>query len=103
MGLGMALWEKLVRSGGYIQNPSMRDYLLPGIKDAPATMRTIFVDNDDETGPFGAKGVAEASLIPVPAAIAAALNDAVGIRPDKLPMDAESVFHLMQAAAHASE
>ena len=39
----------------------MRDYLLPGIKDAPATIRTMFVDNDDETGPFGAKGVAEAS------------------------------------------
>ena len=103
MGLGMALWEKLVRSGGYIQNPSMRDYLLPGIKDVPATMRTIFVDNDDETGPFGAKGVAEASLIPVPAAVAAAVHEAVGIRPDKLPINSESVFHMMQAAGHGSE
>ncbi len=103
MGLGMALWEKLVRSDGYIQNPSMRDYLLPGIKDVPTKIRTIFVDNTDETGPFGAKGVAEASLIPVPAAVAAAVHEAVGIRPNKLPMDAESVFHMLQAARHANE
>jgi CO/xanthine dehydrogenase Mo-binding subunit len=103
MGLGMALWEKLVRTGGYIQNPSMRDYLLPGIKDAPPKIRTIFVDNDDETGPFGAKGVAEASLIPVPAAVAAALYEAVGIRPYKLPMDSETVFNMMQAAGDAGE
>ena len=73
MGLGMALWEKLVRSGGYIQNPSMRDYLLPGIKDAPPTMRAMFVDNSDKQA-HSAKGVAEASLIPVPAAIAAAIR-----------------------------
>ena len=103
MGLGMALWEKLVRAGGYIQNPSMRDYLLPGIKDAPSIIRTMFVDNDDETGPFGAKGVAEASLIPVPAAVAAALHAAVGIRPDKLPMDSETVYKLMQAAGDGGE
>ena len=103
MGLGMALWEKLVRAAGYIQNPSMRDYLLPGIKDVPPTIRTMFVDNDDETGPFGAKGVAEASLIPVPAAVAAALYEAVGIRPDKLPMDSETVLNLLQATGDAGE
>jgi xanthine dehydrogenase molybdopterin-binding subunit B len=35
MGLGMALWEKIVRDGGFVLNPGMRDYLLPGAKDAP--------------------------------------------------------------------
>jgi CO/xanthine dehydrogenase Mo-binding subunit len=92
MGLGMALWEKIVRSGGFIQNPGMRDYLLPGTRDVPSEITTIFVDNVDETGPFGAKGVAEASLIPVPAAIAAALHDAAGVRLTRMPMDAEIVF-----------
>jgi CO/xanthine dehydrogenase Mo-binding subunit len=91
MGLGMALWEKLARSGGFVQNPSMRDYLLPGTKDSPSQITTIFVDNLDETGPFGAKGVAEASLIPVPAAIAAALHDALGIRLNAMPMEAETI------------
>jgi xanthine dehydrogenase molybdenum-binding subunit len=69
----------------------------------PPTIRTMFVDNDDETGPFGAKGVAEASLIPVPAAVAAALYEAVGVRPDKLPMDAETVLNLLQATGDAGK
>ena len=77
MGLGMALWEKVARDGGYIQNPGMRDYLLPGPKDVPREITTIFVENADDTGPYGAKGVAEASLIPVPAAVAAGVYDAV--------------------------
>ena len=80
MGLGMALWEKIVRNGGYIQNPGMRDYLLPGAKDVPTEITTVFVDQVDETGPYGAKGVAEASLIPVPAAVAAAVHHAIGVR-----------------------
>ena len=92
MGLGMALWEKICRSGGFIQNPGMRDYLLPGTKDVPAEITTIFVDNLDDTGPFGAKGVAEASLIPVPAAVAAALYDATGVRLSSMPMEAETVM-----------
>ncbi len=98
MGLGMALWEKLVRDGGYIQNPSFRDYLLPGSKDAPPEITTMFVESSDETGPYGAKGVAEASLIPVPAAVGAALHQAVGIWPSKMPMDQESVFRMMTQA-----
>ncbi|MCC6949704.1 MAG: xanthine dehydrogenase family protein [Bradyrhizobiaceae bacterium] len=97
MGLGMALWEKICRSDGYIQNPGMRDYLLPGAKDAPTEITTIFIDNEDETGPFGAKGVAEASLIPVPAAVAAALHDAAGIRLNAMPMEAETVVKKLAA------
>jgi CO/xanthine dehydrogenase Mo-binding subunit len=91
MGLGMALWEKLSRAGGFVQNPSMRDYLLPGSKDVPPEITTMFVENSDESGPFGAKGVAEASLIPVPAAIAAALHHATGIRLNAMPMEAETI------------
>jgi CO/xanthine dehydrogenase Mo-binding subunit len=89
MGLGMALWEKVVRSSGYVQNPSLRDYLLPGPKDVPTEITSIFVDNTDDTGPYGAKGLAEASLIPVPAAVAAAIHDAVGVRLNNLPMEAQ--------------
>ncbi|CAH1653276.1 MULTISPECIES: xanthine dehydrogenase family protein molybdopterin-binding subunit [unclassified Chelatococcus] len=97
MGLGMALYEKIVRNGGYIQNPSFRDYLLAGPKDAPGTIETFFVENLDDSGPYGAKGVAEASLIPVPAAIAAALHDAAGIWLSAMPMDQETVFKALNA------
>jgi CO/xanthine dehydrogenase Mo-binding subunit len=97
MGLGMALWEKIARDGGFIENPSMRDYLLPGAKDVPTEITTLFVENTDDTGPFGAKGVAEASLIPVPAAVAAALHDAVGIRLNSMPMEAEKIVETLNA------
>ena len=92
MGLGMALWEKVARKDGFIQNPSLREYQLPGTKDVPAEITTIFVDSFEETGPFGAKGVAEASLIPVPAAVAAGIHDAVGVRLNRLPMEAEALM-----------
>lgn len=95
MGLGMAFWERIVRKDGYILNPGYRDYMLPGAKDTPTKIETIFVDNPDPTGPFGAKGVAEASIIPVPAAIAAGLHEATGVRPAKMPMDAETVLDLL--------
>jgi CO/xanthine dehydrogenase Mo-binding subunit len=96
MGLGMALWEKIVREDGHVLNPNYMNYLLPGARDIPDELRTIFVDNHDHTGPYGAKGLAEASIIPVPAAIAAAIHDAVGVRPDHLPMGAEEIIALLR-------
>ncbi len=96
MGIGQAIWEKLERVDGVILNPNYRDYLLPGAKDVPFEIHSIFVDNKDRTGPYGAKGVAEVSLIPIPAAIAGAITDAVGIRPDRLPMDAEYIWRLIE-------
>ncbi|MCC6776767.1 MAG: xanthine dehydrogenase family protein [Hyphomicrobiales bacterium] len=99
MGLGMALWEKIVRKNGYIENPGYRDYLLPGSRDVPPFIKTIFVDEHDASGPYGAKGLAEPAIVPVPAAVAAAICDAIGVRPEKLPMDAESILTLLQSAA----
>ena len=97
MGIGQALWEKMVREDGITMNPHYRDYLLPGAKDVPCDIECIFVDNRDRTGPYGAKGVAEVSMIPVPAAVASAVTDAVGVRPDHLPMESEYLLRLMEA------
>ena len=97
MGIGQALWEKVVRENGTIMNPHYRDYLLPGAKDVPYDIECIFVDNQDRTGPYGAKGVAEVSMIPVPAAVASAITDAVGVRPARLPMESEYLLRLIEA------
>lgn len=95
MGVGQALWERVTRRDGHIMNPHYRDYLLPGAKDVTQEIESIFVDNHDRTGPYGAKGVAEVSLIPIPAAMASAVADAAGARPDRLPMDSEYVLGLL--------
>jgi nicotinate dehydrogenase large molybdopterin subunit len=96
MGIGQALWERVVRKNGVIANPHYRDYLLPGAKDIPMDVQCIFVKNKDRTGPYGARGVAEVSLIPIPAAIGAAVTDAVGVRPTHLPMDAQYIWRLLE-------
>lgn len=95
MGMGMALWEKIVREDGRIMNPHYRDYLLAGAKDMPAKINVSFVDNYDRTGPYGAKGIAEAAIIPIPSAIACAITDAVGVKPRALPMESEQILKLM--------
>ncbi|MGE0734692.1 MAG: xanthine dehydrogenase family protein molybdopterin-binding subunit [Alphaproteobacteria bacterium] len=96
MGLGMALWEKVARADGHTLNPSYRDYLLPGPKDMPPEMVTIFTDSKERTGPFGAKGFAETTLIPIPAAVGGAIADALGIWPTRLPMESEYILQLIQ-------
>jgi CO/xanthine dehydrogenase Mo-binding subunit len=101
MGMGQALWEKVVRDNGHIMNPHYRDYLLPGVMDVPLQIESILIDNKDRTGPYGAKGIAEVSLIPVPAAIAGAVANATGARPDRLPMDAEYLWRLIDKEQRA--
>ena len=96
MGIGMALFEKIARQDGRILNPNYADYLLPGTADVPTDITTLFVDNNDRSGPYGAKGIAEASIIPTPAAIAAAIHDAVGVWPRRLPMDSEYILGLLR-------
>ena len=101
MGIGQALWERTVRKDGIIANPHYRDYLLAGAKDVPLEIECIFVENHDRTGPYGAKGVAEVSLIPIPAAIGGALTDAAGIRCERMPMDAEYILGLIDNRGQA--
>jgi CO/xanthine dehydrogenase Mo-binding subunit len=54
-------------------------------------LHVAFADSYEPSGPFGAKGVGEISLDPVPAAIANAIHDAVGVRIYELPITAEKV------------
>jgi CO/xanthine dehydrogenase Mo-binding subunit len=55
------------------------------------------VDNYDPTGPFGAKGVGEPSLVPTAPAILNAIHDAVGVRITSLPATAEKVLAAIKA------
>jgi len=55
-------------------------------------MKTIIVESDEETGPFGAKSVGEIGINgPLPA-IANAIYDAVGIRLYHAPFTAEKIY-----------
>ena len=85
MGIGLALSEELVIFDGRIAAPNLHDYGLPTAMDVPRIVVNL-VETIDPRGPFGAKGVGEAGIIPPAAAIANAIADATGIRPRAYPM-----------------
>ena len=95
-GLGFALIEEVVYSGGVIENPSLVDYKVPNILDVPPIVYD-FIEEPEPTGPFGAKGFSEAVLVPTAAAIANAVEDAIGVRVNDLPITPEKVLQGFQA------
>ena len=94
MGIGMALSEEIVFRDGVQVNPNLTDYVMPTIADMPA-VEVIAIEKYDPTGPFGAKGVGEPTLVPTAAAILNAIYDAVGVRITSLPATPEKVLRGM--------
>ena len=97
MGVGFALEEEILFDAtGKQINPNLTNYIMPTSLDMPEVEVDI-VDNYDPTGPFGAKGVGEPTLVPTAAAICNAIYNAVGVRVTTLPATAERIFKLLQA------
>src|SRR3989449_8268911 len=85
MGLGYALTEKLVVEEGPILTQSFMDYAVFKAADMPEIVVRL-IETVDAEGPFGAKGLGESGVIPVAAAVANALKDALGVRFTELPI-----------------
>ena len=95
-GIGYALYEEMVWDTGRLANPSLMDYKIAGTMDAPPKINTILIEEPDETGPFGAKGIGEPPIVGIAPAIANALSHATGIRLKRLPMTPESVLNALE-------
>jgi CO/xanthine dehydrogenase Mo-binding subunit len=96
MGLGMATREELVYQDGNLMNGNLFDYRVPRTTDLP-DLRPIIAERGDGVGLYGAKGGGEGSLNPVAAAIANAVERAVGIRLREAPFTPERVWRALQA------
>jgi len=96
MGLGYALSEKLVVDEGQILTASFMDYALFHADEMPE-MIVKLVESVDQEGPFGAKGLGESGVIPVSAAVANALKNAIGVRFTELPITPETVHRAMRS------
>ncbi|HET9854624.1 MAG TPA: xanthine dehydrogenase family protein molybdopterin-binding subunit [Methylomirabilota bacterium] len=89
--IGMALTEGLqFDDSGRLMNPSLLDYRKLTAADLP-NLETIIVEVPAPAGPFGARGVGEPPIIPAPAAIANAIQNATGARLTELPMSPERI------------
>jgi CO/xanthine dehydrogenase Mo-binding subunit len=99
-GLGLAMSEWFAWSDGRPQNPNFGDYKIPTMADMPK-IHIDFAKSYEDSGPFGAKGVAEIALDVVPAIVANAIYDAVGVRIKTMPITPEKVYRAIREARRA--
>jgi xanthine dehydrogenase D subunit len=95
MGIGYALYEDVIIEKGFHRTRNFTDYILPTIQETP-TIETIPVEEPEQSGPFGAKGIGEVVMIPIIPAITNAIYDAVGVRIKHLPATPERVYQAMK-------
>jgi CO/xanthine dehydrogenase Mo-binding subunit len=89
--LGIALTEALMYDDkGRLTNPSLLDYRKLTAADLP-NIETVIVEVPSPAGPFGARGVGEPPIVPAPAAIANAIEDATAVRLTECPLTPERI------------
>src|SRR5579859_5450294 len=93
-GLGYALTEDMAIEDGYVQAILFANYLIPNARDFPDVLVDI-VESGEGKGPLGARGIGEPPIGNVAATIASAIQDAIGVRPDRLPMTPERILDLL--------
>ena len=97
-GIGWALNEEYIYDkDGRMENSGFLDYRIPVASDVPM-IDTVIVEVPNPLHPYGLRGVGEVPLVPTMAAIANAINGAIGIRPRSLPMSPPKVLKLIEEA-----
>jgi len=92
--LGWALLEACRFEAGAMANASLSEYAIPSVRDVPR-VRVAFVQTPYAGGGQGARGLGEIPADGAAPAIANAIADATGVRPDALPLTAERVMRLL--------
>jgi CO/xanthine dehydrogenase Mo-binding subunit len=95
-GIGYTLYEKVVWKNGRMQNGQMTNYIMPTSADVPP-IRVYFEELGNVHGAFGAKGIGELPMDGPAPAIVNAVEDAVGVRFDSIPLLPEDIFEKMTA------
>src|SRR3954462_352778 len=96
-GIGWALNEEYIYTKeGKVDNPGFLDYRMPVCSDLPM-LDCIMVEVPNPKHPQGVKGVGEVPLVPVMAAVANAIYNALGKRFYALPMTPPKVLEVLEA------
>jgi CO/xanthine dehydrogenase Mo-binding subunit len=96
MGVGYGLIENLAYDeGGKVLAANLGEYKIPNIRDIPE-LKTAILQSDFGSGPYNRMSIGETALIPTAAAIANAIDDAVGVRIKSLPITAEKVLNALK-------
>jgi CO/xanthine dehydrogenase Mo-binding subunit len=97
-GIGFALYEKVEWRDGRMQNGQMTNYIMPTSADVPA-IRVFFEERGNAHGAYGAKGIGELPMDGPAPAIVNAIEDALGMPFDKVPLLPEDIFDAMSLTA----
>ncbi len=96
-GVGGALYERMAYDAdGQLQNASFMDFLMPYASEVP----DVVIDHQETPSPLnplGLKGAGEAGVIPGTAAIASAIEDAVGRRIAAMPISPTELYDLVRS------
>jgi CO/xanthine dehydrogenase Mo-binding subunit len=96
-GIGWALNEEYIyNKQGRLDNAGFLDYRVPVASDVPM-IDAVLVEVPNPSHPYGAKGVGEVNICPPMAAIANAIDRAMGTRLTELPMSPPRVLAALDA------
>lgn len=94
-GIAGALYETLdYDEHGQLRNASFMDFLMPYVTELPERIELGHQETPSPLNPLGIKGAGEAGVIPVSAVLAAAVEDATGIRITRMPLSPSELHHL---------
>ncbi|KPV42347.1 aldehyde oxidase [Alicyclobacillus ferrooxydans] len=96
MGIGLATREGYVYDRrGAVTNPQLRVYPMLRYGEQPR-YDVEFLTTPHKDAPYGIRGLGEHGLIGMPAALANALSNAIGIEVNQMPMTPELLWRLSQ-------
>ena len=95
-GIGWALSEEYIYDkNGQLDNAGFLDYRMPVASDLPK-IDTVMIEIPNPKHPQGVRGVGEVPLVPVMAAVANAIHNALGLRLYSLPMSPPKVLEALE-------
>jgi len=98
-GIATALYEEFVTNeDGAFLTGTFADYLVPTVSEIPE-VEILHQETPSPLTPLGAKGLAEGNCMSVPACIANAIADALGVEDVPLPASPRRIHALMTGAA----
>ena len=94
-GLATALYEEyLYDADGAFLTATFADYLVPTACEVPP-FEILHIESPSPFTPLGAKGLAEGNCMSVPACVANAIADALGVKDVRLPATPKRIHELL--------
>jgi 2-furoyl-CoA dehydrogenase large subunit len=100
-GIAAALYEEFVTNPeGAFLSGTFADYLVPTVSEIPP-VEMLHQETPSPLTPLGAKGLAEGNCMSVPACIANAVADALGVKDVQVPATPRRIHALMEGSERA--